>query len=116
MLVKNHEKVVKEIQRKENSLNKILNSQLPRNPEFDDIHQARKEAAKNFLDELSEVTAFIEDSTEIVLVPMETLEKQVAKADFATIEFDGEYCTLALVQNFPYNDVWFLCIAPVTSI
>ena len=115
-LVKEHEKVVKQLNSKKARLQKIINSQDPKNLALYDAHIGRQIDASHFLSELEEVSAFFDNKMDVRLVSVSTLNKQVVKADFATIEFDGEYCKLALVQNFPYNDLWLLYVAPVESI
>lgn len=113
---KKSEVVKNRLQNKLKNLQEIINSKDPKNYRFNEAHAIKVERASKFFDELAEVSSFVEDSFDIRLVPLETIDKQIEKADFATIEFEGEYCKLVLVQNFPYDDLWLLYTAPIKSI
>ena len=52
----------------------------------------------------------------VQLVTEETLQKQAEKADIAIVDYDGRFCKLILIKNYPYNDLWLLYVAPVDSI
>lgn len=69
---------------------------------------------------LSELEGLISSAsiidTEIYLVTKSTLESKSKKADFAIVDDEGYFFQLVLVQNFPYNDIYLLYLAPLNSL
>ena len=68
---------------------------------------------KLFLKELEEIMSVVETDLNVRIVPRPTFEKQIEKADFATMEFDGEFCKIAIVENFPNDSLWLVYTMPV---
>ena len=105
---------------KKTRLEQISVSNAPMVPEKNliEAHERRVSNAKIFLDELDVISTVLADGLnfDVYLVPRATLDKQVEKADFATVDFDGMFCKLYLIQNYPYGDVWLLYVAPVEDI
>lgn len=114
--MKNTESLRKQLESKKNRLNEVLNTQFPKNPYLWGCHYRKLENAPIFIEELTDIICFLEIEPNIKLVTLPTLKKQCEKADFASVEFDGEFCKLVLIQNFPYDDLWLLYVAPVESI
>lgn len=106
----------KQLEHKRNRLNKVLNSRFPKNPYMCGCHYRKLENASIFIEELTDIICFLKAEVDIKLVTLPTFKKQCEKADFASVEFDGEFCKLVLIQNFPYDDLWLLYVAPVESI
>lgn len=104
----------KQIEGKKMRLNHILELGYPSDPNLILRHEEKQARAKYFLEELKEVTWLLDSKeSRVLLVPLATFTKQLEKADFATIEFDGEFCKIATVQNFPSSNIWLVYIAPV---
>ena len=110
------EKITKQLEAKEARLKRILQSEYPTDPAKKDAHIRKIINAERFLDELSEAKAVVGCGVNLKLVPRPTFEKQVDKADFATMEFDGEFCKVAIILNYPYDNLWLIYVAPVESI
>ena len=91
-------------------------SDYPIDPKKVKVHKRKVLNANNFINELEEITGILDFGLNIKLVPRPTFEKQVAKADFASMEFDGEFCKIALIQNYPYDNLWLVYTATVESI
>ena len=114
--MKNMEKITRQINSKKDRLEKVLNSNAPIIVSLMEAHERKIAHAELFLSELTEVTEFWDAETNLHLVPLSMLETQTAKADFASVEFEGKFCKLILVQNYPYGDLWLLYVASVESI
>ena len=115
-MMKNLGKILKQFASKKERLQKVLASQNPINPNLYSAHERKLTNANFFLSELTEAENLLLSSGDIRLVTLSTLEKQIEKADFSSMEFDGEFCKIALIENYPYDSLWLLWIAPVESI
>ncbi len=115
-ILESDKKILKQLEAKKSRLEHIANSDYPLDPLLEKAHERRVENAKSFLDELEEVLTIVEVGLNIKLVPRPTFDKQVKRADFATLEFDGEYCKIALIQNYPYDNLWLIFTAPLESL
>ncbi len=80
------------------------------------IQETRISDAKRFINELEEIKDILDFDLNIKLVPKPTFEKQVTKADFASMEYDGEFCKIALIQNYPYDNLWLVYAVAIESI
>lgn len=100
---------------KKQQLNKVLASYQPTNRAKYDAHIRRQENAKCFLKELDILTDFIpfsEKAENVLLVSRSTFQRKVEKADFAEVDFDGLYCKVAVIYNFPETcGVWLIYVA-----
>ena len=108
--------IKKQLESKQARLEKIAVSDYPIDPKKVKVHKRKVLNANNFINELEEITGILDFGLNIKLVPRPTFEKQVAKADFASMEFDGEFCKIALIQNYPYDNLWLVYTAAVESI
>ena len=117
-LVKELETIKKMLDSKKARLEKVLSTTAPvvESEELQDAHERRQANAEVFLDELTEVRTVLSFANNVLLVNFETLDRLSKKADFCNIEFDGEFCKLVIVQNFPYDDLWLLYVAAVEKI
>ena len=114
--MKNAEKITKQLESKKLRLENALRTAYPIDPSLSEAHERRLENAKAFLAELADVSYLLNLNLNIQLVSLPTLQKQIEKADFATLDFDGQFCKLVVIQNYPYDDMWLLYVAPVESI
>ena len=71
-------------------------------------HVRRVRNAGVYLKELEEILMATSMDKPIYDVTKEAMNKIIAKADISTTEFDGEFCRLVLIQNFPYDDIFLL--------
>ena len=101
--MKKDEKITKQLERKKERLEQIVNSEMPINEKLWDAHKRKEENARRFLVEIEEIEGLLEADT-VKVVPISTFNKVVEKADYATMEFDGEFCKVATITNFPYED------------
>lgn len=111
-----YQKIVSQIKRKKERLKTISKMDLPVNKAVFDIHKRRIENARIFLDELEEVEMLLMSGVPMKVVPRNIFKKQVEKADFVVTEFDGEFCQIAIVQNFPFEDVWLIHTASINEL
>jgi len=98
------EKVLNQLKDKKAKLKEIVLSGVPNDPKLLETHTRRVIHARSFIGEISEVIEILEsDATgiELKLVPHTTFDKVVARADFATEEFDGIYCRVCNICNYP---------------
>ena len=89
------EQMLCKLQSKKGKLEKISYSRDPYNKKLLEAHERRVAHAKSFIEEIDEVIELLKDvqtNVELQLVPGPTFDKLVAKADFATVEYDGIYC------------------------
>ncbi len=110
------EKITKQLEAKEARLEHLWYSDSPVDPEKKEAHLKKADKAKRFLEELQEVKGLLGCGVNVKLVPRPTFEKQVAKADFATMEFDGEFCKIAIILNYPFDNLWLIYVAAVESL
>lgn len=114
--LKDRNQITEQLNKKEDLLDRILCSDFPIRPELADGHRRRQINSKLFLSELREIRELIDVPVDLVLVTHSTFTKQIEKADFSSMEYDGIYCKLASIQNFPYDDIYLLYVASVNSI
>lgn len=115
--MKDTETIAKQLKSKELQLKKILQSQFPCDPALAEAHVRRQRNAKAFLKDLNDISYVVNLDLNIELVSKSTLQKRIKMADIATVDFDGEYCKLVIIQNFPEDDnLWLLWVAPVSSV
>ena len=115
-ILSNYEKIVSQFQRKRELLKAISRATYPVNKNVFAIHKRRLENAKIFLDELEEVEMLLISGVPMKMVPRPTFEKQIKKADFATIEFDGQFCQIAIIQNFLSEGIWLIHTASIREL
>ena len=75
-------------------------------------HERRVRNAGIYINELDEVTL----QEKAKQVKLSTFNKEVENADVSSIEFDGQFCKLALIQNWGNADRWVLYLAPLSKI
>lgn len=110
------ENIKKQLEAKEARLEHIVYSDYPTDPQKQDAHIKKLGKAKCYLEELREVKELLGCGVNLKLVPRPTFEKQVAKADFATLEFDGEFCKIAIVSNYPFDNLWLIYTSALESL
>jgi len=72
--------------------------------------------AERFLTELEEINDFLGEES-VVLLQKNSFEKKLRDADESEIEYDGEFCKVAVIYNYPYNNgQWILYTAAVSSL
>ena len=72
--------------------------------------------ANFYIDELTEIELLLASEVESRLVPLETYQKQLAKADFAEMDFDGLYVKIAIVHNYPFASMWMVYMVSIDSV
>ncbi len=65
-----------------------------------------RERARNYLCELDELEVFLK-LEEVEIVSFESFER-IYFSDFYIIDYDGQFCKLALAQNFGEPMHWYL--------
>lgn len=104
----------KTIERKQESLKKIMDSNYPINPDKTFRHEERVWRASEYYGELNHLC--LATDKEIFIVSKGTFEKRVDSADFATIESDGQFHMLASVSSFPSAECYLVWLAPLSDI
>lgn len=101
------------LEKRKKKIEDILSSNEPvvLSEELFIAHERKKENAGIYLDELSEVT--LQKAKQVKIT---TFRKEVENADESSIEFDGQFCKLALIQNWGQRDKWLLYLAPLSTI
>ena len=97
-----------------NTLQKIIDSPAPLNPE----------KAKDYYEHVATATAYaaeirtimFESTREIFILPEGNFEARLEKSVFATIEDEGEFFRMAFVSNFPSDDFYIITFRPLASI
>ncbi len=115
-ILESDKKVLRQLAVKLEKLKHIAVSKSPINSTLEKAHQRRVMNAKSFLNEIQEVSMYVGVGLNIKLVPLRTFEKQVKKAEFVTMELDGKFCKIAIIHNYPYEDIWLIYVASVESI
>ena len=110
----NNKDFTKALERKQVALSKIIHSQSPINPVFADRHEEKIFNAKQFSEELKLLD--IETDLEIYVVSKGTFEKRVNAADFAHIESDGFYHSLALVSAYGSPDYYIVWMESLSNL
>lgn len=71
--------------------------------------------AERFLSELEDVEDFMEEG--VILLQRNSFEKKLRDADESEIEYDGEFCKVAVIYNYPFNNgQWIIYTAAVSSL
>ena len=104
----------KPLEQKQIALSKIAHSQTPINPVFADRHEEKIFNAKQFIEELKLLD--IETSLEIYVVSKGTFQKRVDSADFAAIESDGFYHSMALISAFGSPDYYLIWMESLSNL
>lgn len=83
-----------------------------------DSQRIRMDNARLYKEELTYLIKSISyiDTTPIHIVPKATLEKKSAQADFASIEEDGYFYQLVLLQTYPFGKVYLLYVEPISEL
>ena len=110
----NIEKFKRAVEERRERIEKILETREPVVPSLDEAHKNRMKKAEIYLKDLKEVVRFLPDDVKIVT--KQTFNKTIEKADFAELEYDGRYCQLALIQNFPHKDAYIFYMAPLAAV
>ena len=107
-----NDRIVRQLENKIARLDNILNSYLPTDHMKYEAHKRRVTNAAAFIKELKEVIEEIKLCfSNIKRVPLPSFKKQLDRADFVTIEYDGKYCKLSTIHTFPYEPVMLLYVA-----
>ena len=114
--MKNDEKALRQIAAKKEKLLHIIDSDYPINRRLHEAHTRKVKHAQKFLKEFEEIEPLLEGAFNINIVPRPTFEKQIKKADFCTMEFDGVYCRIAVVQNYPFDNLWLIYTASLGTL
>lgn len=116
--MKNKKDIKEKIQRKIERLKKIESSKRPVDVAKLDDYCIKISKATDFIEELQEVLNLLQTvkGTTIKLVSKPTFEKQTANADFATIEYDGIFCQIMLIERYPDYRTWLIYTQPISSL
>lgn len=117
-MIKNIEKVKEAYQKKVDSLIKIRDSKYPpvKSQELYEAHKRKVVNANNYLEELDSIGTFLCLSDNIIISSMEKINEVIENAEYSSIEFEGEFVKLYLIQKFGYPDMWLLYLAPLKLI
>lgn len=118
VLVSDAVKIIRHLDSKRRRLESILapGKNYNSDSKYASAHERRQANARAFLEELRDISLLDIGDLNVQLVTEETLQKQAEKADFAIVDYDGRFCKLILIKNYPYDDLWLLYVAPVDSI
>lgn len=79
-------------------------------------HSSREEKIQSYISEINELIALVGlIKKDIYIVKEERLNVSIQKADFASLEDEGNFFTLTLIQNYPYQDIYMLCLTPLAK-
>ena len=101
------------IEHKQDSLQKIMNSNYPINPDMTVRHEERVSRASTYYRELELLC--LSTNKEIFIVSKTTFEKRLDAADFATIESDGQYHMLAKISTFPSTECYLVWLESLSN-
>lgn len=110
----NIKQVITKLEEKKVRLEDILNATYSRSG---DEHERKILNAKNYIKEVKYLISSLQFiKKDIFLVSESTLDDKVKKADFSSIEEEGEFFKLGFIQNFPYHDIYLLYLAPLSNL
>ena len=113
----NNVELIKKLEERKSKLAQIEYSSCPIDPKLEEAHIRKIDNARRYRQELEGLLPFIGLTTkEIFIVSTTTFEKRVDKADYATIEDEGFFFRLALINNFPADDFLILWLTPLSSL
>lgn len=112
--VENREVVVA-LESRRAELLKIMRSNFPIDFRLEEAHIRRVHNAKQYLNELKEVDSFLNVGLKVSIVAKNKFKREVAKADFATIEQDGIFCKIATVQSYPCDEEVLVYLVPIVG-
>lgn len=108
-----NKQVIEKLQNRKASLEKWLKTR--HNDEFSEDEKSLN--ATNYLIEISDLISSVElINKEIYIVTSPTMEQKSKKADFSTVEEEGYFFKLVLIQTFPYEDIYLLCLTPLSAL
>ena len=120
VLCKNASKIMEKINATKDSLNRILAKQEPPYgfpPSIFEGHERMQYNAKKYLDEIAEITFSFNSNHDILLVTKDTMVKMSNSADFSEITFDGTFCKIMCLNNWPSEEPkWLIWLAPLSSV
>ena len=114
--IKRRELIQRQVRVKKRRLEVIANSNYPITDYWIMEHERKVKNAVEYLNELEEIEAIAFRGANIRSVTHETLEKMKAKADYCSISYDGDFCKIVEILNFPYEPLWLIYMAPVSSV
>lgn len=98
-------------------LEKIINSKYPISEALWESHERRVANAKEYLDELNELIAFvISTEREVKITSRPTFENALTKADLSELSMDGHFCRLALICNYHEPKRYIITFTPIPEI
>lgn len=71
--------------------------------------------AESFLTEIEDIKDFLQEEA-VVLLQKNSFEKKLREADEFAMEYDGEFCKVAVIYEYPKNGQWIIYTAAVSSL
>ena len=85
-------------------------------PQAQKKHQNRVNRAKQFTVELEEASLLLNSELNVKQVSRSSFFKELKSADMGSLEFDGLYCKIALLQNFGSGNLWIFYTNPLNCV
>ena len=105
------------LENRANELEKIINSKYPISEALWESHERRVANAKEYLDELNELIAFVSSTERTVKITTRpAFENALSEADFSQISMDGRFCRLALIGNCLQPKRYIMTFVPIPEI
>lgn len=77
------------------------------------VMQVRACAARRYLAEIKEVSSLLGVGHEVEWLSRQKFDRYMSEAEYSALDFDGEFCKVALINNFPEEPKWLItCVAP----
>lgn len=108
--------IITVLEERKTKLEEIANSNCPIDPKLAKSHDERVKKASAYVKELNGLIPFLPSDSKIYVVHINTLERKMETADFATIEDEGIFFKLVHISNFPEEDMYLIYLAPLSSI
>ena len=71
---------------------------------------------KRYLEELQEIQSILATPENVIhIVPKSTATRQIDKAEFASVEFEGDFVQVIMIQNYPSEEYFLVTLEPLAN-
>ena len=75
--------------------------------------EERSRAARRYLAEIQEISSLLGMGHEVEWISRAKFDRSVRAAEYASLDYDGEFCKIAIVSNFTDEPKWLItCKSP----
>lgn len=104
------------VEEKKRSLQEIATREYPKSRDWDEEHERKVRNAIEYMFELEEIEVIAYKGVNIRSVTQKTIEKLMDKADYCIVDYEGDFVKIVEILNYPYEPLWLIYMAPVSSV